>query len=122
MPQRERGVIELGRQQCLNVRSKEIERRRFDRFGDDRDVRIMDFHTVWRLLYRGDLACHGDDELKWQSYNLGNQNGIVNNDLRQGLGVTKDEKADAAELAKAVNPAGERDVFSHMACNIDRPD
>ena len=122
MPQGERGVIELGRQQRLNLRSKKIERRRLDCFGDDRDARIVDFHAVWRLLDRGDPASHRNDGLKGQVGNLRDKTGIFDDDLRKAFGVTKNEKTDAAELAKPVNPTGEHDVFADVASDVDRPD
>src|SRR6478735_6969586 len=104
MPQGKRGVIELGRQQRLDLWSKEIERWRLDCFRDDRDARIVDLHAVWSLLDRDDPASYRDDGFKGQVGDLGDQNRIVDNDLRQAFGVTKDEKTDASELAKAVNP------------------
>ena len=43
-------------------------------------------------------------------------------DLRQTLAITQDQKADAAELAQAMQPAGQAYASAGMAAEIGGPD
>ena len=121
MAQRERGMVEDHRQLRLERRPEEVKRRRTCG-RKNLNGRLMNLDAPGRLRLRHGVALHHEHRLVVERGELLDKGRVVDDDLRQTFAITQDQKADAAELAQAMQPAGQAHALADMAAEIGRPD
>jgi hypothetical protein len=81
----------------------------------------MDLDASGRLGLRHGVALDHEHRLAAEPRELLDKGGIVSDDLRQTFAITQDQKADAAELPQAMQPAGQAHTLADMAAQIGGP-
>src|SRR5436309_1738921 len=82
----------------------------------------MDLDAPGRLDLRHGVALHHEHRLAVERGQAFDKGGNVDDDLRQTFAIAQDQKADAAELAQAMQPAGQAHTLADVLAEIGGPD
>ena len=117
-----RRMIENRRQLRLDSRAEEVERRRFERRRNHLNHGLMDLKSARRLRLSDYVSRDGEHRLGGEQVEPRHNLGILNDDLRQPLGVAQDEEADVTQPAQAMQPARQPHALANVPANLGCPD